>query len=288
MSLEVETQFDTATSTLTYLVYDSESRDAVVIDPVWDYDPNSSTLSTGCFEKLRAAIKDRKLKLHRILETHAHADHLSSSQLLKKEFPTARLGIGRKIIDVQHTFKGIYNWGDEFKADGSQFDDLFSDGQTITAGTLSIQILTTPGHTPACVSYLIGSFLFTGDALFMPDGGTGRCDFPGGSAETLYTSIHGKIYRLGDSIQTFTGHDYQPNGRRLEFRSTIGEHKNSNIHLKEATSAMDFIEFRKNRDRGLPAPRLLLPSLQINLRGGRLPPPESNQRSYLKIPVSGY
>jgi glyoxylase-like metal-dependent hydrolase (beta-lactamase superfamily II) len=234
--------------------------------------------------EVAAFLKAEGLKLHLILETHAHADHLTGAQPLKKLFPNAKIAIGSRITDVQKIFKKVFNFSDQFAIDGRQFDLLLADGSETMAGSIRIQTIFTPGHTPACASYHIGDALFTGDAIFMPDSGTGRCDFPAGSAETLFESIH-KIYKLPDETRIFTGHDYQPNGRPLQFQSTVGEEKKSNIQLKATTTKSDYVSFRTTRDKTLAAPRLLLPSIQVNIDGGHLPAPESNGVSYLKMPL---
>lgn len=277
--------FDPQTWTLTYIVYDANSRDALIIDPVWNYDPAASTVSDQSLQDLLQFVKEKELNVHLILETHAHADHLSSSQLLKKHFPQAKLAIGAKIKVVQEVFKKIYNLDENFPVDGSQFDTLLSDGDELQAGSLTVKAMETPGHTPACLSYIISENVFTGDALFMPDYGTGRCDFPAGSAEDLYHSVHEKLYTLPDHYKVYVGHDYQPGGRSLQFQSTIGEQKEKNIQLRQSTTKEEFVAFRKSRDADLAAPRLLLPSVQVNINAGHLPKPESNGVSYLKIPI---
>ncbi len=278
--------FDPDTFTLTYVVYDSNSNDAIVIDPVLDFDPPSGKVEDKSIQMVIKFIQEKKLNLHFILETHAHADHLSSSQILKQLFPKAQLAISERIKDVQKVFKEVFNLSD-FKPDGSQFDFLLKDHETISAGSLVIKIIPTPGHTPACTSFLIGESLFVGDALFMPDYGCGRCDFPGGSAKNLFESIQ-KLYTLPDSTQVYVGHDYGPNGRELKFETTIGESKKNNIQIKTSTIQEEFISFREARDKTLSAPRLLLPSLQINIAGGRLPQTESNGKSYLKLPLNPF
>lgn len=285
MKPTVKEFFDKATWTLTYVVYDSKTKDAVVIDPVWDYDAASSKMTQHSVEQVLAFISKNQLRTHFILETHAHADHISGSQILKTKLPEAKIGIGAKITDVQKVFKTVFNLDPEFKTDGSQFDILLEENKTVNAGSLKIETIYTPGHTPACSSYVIGDAVFTGDALFMPDYGTGRCDFPAGSAESLYYSVHEKLYKLPDNFRVFVGHDYMPNGRQLAFESTIGEEKSKNIQLKADTTKDQFVTFRQNRDKNLAAPRLLLPSVQINIDAGRLPDPEKNGTSYLKIPI---
>ena len=277
--------YDEATNTLTYLVYDQNTKDAVVIDPVWDFDPASGGLTHTSNDILFKAIESENLKLHYILETHAHADHLSGSKLIKEKYPDVKLAIGENITKVQEVFKGVFNLGDEFKTDGSQFDELLKDGQTVKAGSLEFKVIFTPGHTPACASYLIEDAVFTGDALFMPDFGTGRCDFPAGSATDLYNSVHNKLYELPDETRVFTGHDYQPGGRELQYESTIGIEKQKNIQLKAETTEAEFVKFREERDSKLSAPKLLLPSIQVNIRAGHLPPAEDNGVSYLKLPL---
>jgi glyoxylase-like metal-dependent hydrolase (beta-lactamase superfamily II) len=284
MTPTVKHFFDKDTWTLTYVVYDSQSRDAVVIDPVWDYDPAASKMSTQSADEVIEFVEQQGLKVHYILETHAHADHVSGSQILKAQWPSAKVAIGAQIKAVQEVFKGVFNLKN-LKTDGSQFDLLIDEGQEISAGTLNIDTIYTPGHTPACASYVIGDAVFTGDALFMPDYGTGRCDFPAGSADDLYTSVHDKLYTLPDTHRVFVGHDYMPNGRELKFEATIGEEKQSNIQLKQETSREEFVRFRTERDKTLAAPRLLLPSVQVNIDAGHLPQPEDNETSYLKIPV---
>src|SRR5690606_8118649 len=225
--MEIRPFFDPETFTMTYLVWDPQTRDAVVIDPVLDYDPLASQTSTRSADQLSAAIRELGLRLHWVLETHAHADHLSSSQLLKRRFD-APVAIGRRITEVQQTFKHIFDLGDELATDGSQFDRLLDDGELLEAGSLRLEVIATPGHTPACVTYKIEDAIFTGDALFMHDYGTGRCDFPRGSAEDLYHSVHDRLYALPDATRVFVGHDYQPGGRELAFETTIGRSKAEN------------------------------------------------------------
>lgn len=285
MKPAVKEFFDPATFTLTYVVYDPATRDAVIIDPVLDYDPKASKISKDSIGKVVEFARAEKLNIHYILETHAHADHLSGSQDLKREYPDAKLAIGARIRDVQNVFKDVFNLPPSFKADGSQFDLLLDDNQEIKAGSFAIRTIYTPGHTPACASYLIGDAVFTGDALFMPDYGTGRCDFPAGDSGALYDSVQGRLYALPDTTRVFVGHDYQPGGRPVAFQSTIGEEKKANIQLKGSTTREDFVSFRNKRDATLEAPKLLLQSVQVNINAGRLPEPESNGVSYLKMPV---
>ena len=284
MKTTVKEFFDKATWTLTYIVYDVNSKDAVIIDPVWDYDPAGSKMSTHSAQEVLDCVKKNNLNVHFILETHAHADHVSGSQVLKKEIPNAKVGIGVNITKVQEVFKKVFNLNPGFKTDGSQFDFLLEEGKSYFAGTIKIDVIYTPGHTPACSSYVIDDAVFTGDTLFMPDYGTGRCDFPAGSADDLYESVQ-KLYQLPDRTKVYTGHDYMPNGRALQFVSTIGEEKKKNIHVKLDTLKKDFVAFRKDRDKTLSAPRLLLPSVQVNIDAGHLPEAENNGTRYLKIPI---
>lgn len=285
--MKIQHFYDQKTFTLTYVVYDEASKDAIIIDPVLDFDPPSGNVSFTSFDKLKSFVESQGLNIGMILETHAHADHLSASQKLKEHFPNANLGISEHIKIVQETFKNVFNLGDEFKTDGSQFDLLFKDGEDIHVGNLSFKVIHTPGHTPACASYYFDNAVFTGDTLFMPDFGTGRCDFPGGSAKQLYNSIHKKLYELPDATMVLVGHDYQPDGRDLQFISSIKEEKLQNCHLKLDTSETDFISMREERDKGLQAPKILLPSIQVNIDGGKLPEPEANGVRYMKLPIRG-
>lgn len=283
---QVKEFFDKKTWTLTYVVWDEKTKDAIAIDPVMDYDPASSKTSEESAKVVIEFLRLKQLKLHFILETHAHADHLSGSQVIKREFPNAKIAIGEKITKVQEVFKGVFDFPEEFKTDGSQFDRLLKDGEEFSAGSIKIKTYFTPGHTPACASYYIDGNVFVGDALFMPDYGTGRCDFPAGSAVELYHSIHGRLYELPENTKVYTGHDYQPNGRPLKFMATIAEEKKENIQLKAQTSLDEFVRFRTERDRTLAAPKLLLPSVQVNIDAGHLPEPKSNGKRYLRIPIS--
>lgn len=284
--MKIQAFYDKATFTLTYLIYDPESLDAVIIDPVLNFDMASGKTSLQAVHELHREIEKRQLKIHYILETHAHADHLSGALELKKRYyPTAKIAIGENIRTVQSVFKEIFNFGDGFKVDGSQFDHLIQDNEVLQAGSLQIKAIFTPGHTPACSSYLIEDALFTGDALFMPDFGTGRCDFPAGSAKDLYHSVTQRIYSLPDNTRVFVGHDYQPGGRELAFETTVGESKQKNVQLRDGMSEEEFVNFRSERDRQLDAPKLLYPSVQVNIAAGEFPMPENNGQIYLKIPV---
>ncbi len=282
----LETLYDPQTFTLTYVAFDPSSKDAVVIDPVLDYDPVLSQTSSVSAEKLAAFLDAKGLKLHYILETHAHADHLSASAWLKARYPHAKVAIGERITDVQKTFGPVFDMSAAFRTDGGQFDKLLADGETIEAGMLRIKSIATPGHTPACVTFQIDDALFTGDALFMEDYGTGRCDFPKGSADDLFTSVHEKLYAFPDATRVFVGHDYQPNGRELKWETSIGASKERNVQLRQSTSRDEFVKGRNARDATLKAPRLLYPSVQVNIDAGRLPEEAQNGIRYLRVPLN--
>ena len=281
--MEIESFFDPATWTLTYLVYDSDTRDALIIDPVLDYDPLAVDTHTTSAEAVAKRAEALGLKVHLVVDTHAHADHLSAFEHLKERLG-AKTAIGAEIGAVQGVFKGIFNFPEDFPTDGSQWDVLIEEGTPLRLGSLVLEPIHTPGHTPACYSYRIRDAVFTGDALFMPDSGTGRCDFPGGSAEDLYRSIQ-KLYALPDDTRVFVGHDYQPNGRELAYETTIGESKASNIQLTGTTSLEDFVAFRTARDETLKPPRLIFQALQVNANAGALPPPDTNGMRYLRMPM---
>lgn len=282
--MNIQHFFDPDTYTLTYVVSDPQTRDAVIIDPVLDFDPPSGLVEDKSLKPVIDYINQQKLTVRGILETHAHADHLSSSQILKQLYPQAKTAIGEKIKIVQEVFKAHFNLP-ELKTDGSQFDHLFKDFEEVSFGSLKMKAIPTPGHTPACMSYQFADNVFSGDALFMPDYGTGRCDFPKGSAKDLYQSVARNLYSLPDSTKVYVGHDYSPGGREMRFQTTIGESKKSNIQLKAQTSESEFINFRETRDKTLKAPRLLLPSIQVNIAAGHLPEKEPNGTSYLKLPM---
>jgi glyoxylase-like metal-dependent hydrolase (beta-lactamase superfamily II) len=283
--MNIQHFFDTDTYTLTYIVFDSITKDAVIIDPVLDFDPASGKVEDRSLQTLLAFIKTNDLNVRGILETHAHADHLSGAHVLKHYFPESKIAISEKIKIVQTTFKSLFNI-DYQKTDGHQFDKLIHPFEDLKFGSLTFKSLPTPGHTPACMSFLIEDAVFTGDALFMPDYGTGRCDFPAGSAKDLYHSITKILYTLPDSTRVFVGHDYSPNNREMIFETTIGKSKKENIQLKSDTNEKDYVHFRETRDKTLKAPRLLYPSLQANINAGELPPVETNGKSYLKIPIT--
>lgn len=283
--MKVEPIYDETTSTLTYIVFDETTKDAIVIDSVLDFNSHSSTVSFDNLNKYEDFIRKNDLKLHYILETHAHADHLSGSQYLKEKFPSAKLAINARIVEVQKTFKSIFNF-DHFKANGTQFDKLLNDNEELSAGSIKIKVLYTPGHTPACTSFYINEeMVFTGDVLFMEDFGTGRCDFPEGSAKDLYHSVKTRLYTLPEETKVFVGHDYKPKGRELKYQTTIAAQKQNNIHITETTTEDEYISFRKTRDAKLNPPKLIMQSLQVNIDAGRLPQSESNGTSYLKMPI---
>lgn len=269
--MNVQHFFDKETFTLTYIVYDHVTKDAVIIDPVLDYDPASGAIENNSLKDLLEFVREHHLNPLYCLETHAHADHLSSSQELKKYFPKIKVAISENITKVQKTFKDVFHFDDNFKVDGSQFDKLIKDDERFSAGSIHIHAIPTPGHTPACMSFHINNMLFSGDALFIEDSGTGRCDFPQGSAEALYNSIHERLYTLPDETIVFVGHDYQPNGRDLRFETTIGQSKAHNTQLRKETTKEEYISFRQSRDKTLKAPRLLFASIQVNINAGVLP-----------------
>ena len=283
-NLEIEPFHDPVTSTLSYLVFDRASRDAVVVDPVLDFEPASGKLSLDSATRLVRRIRELGLALHYVLETHAHADHLSASQYLKSQLG-ARVAIGERIREVQETFKPVFGLPASFPTDGSQFDRLLRDGEIVHAGSLALEVIATPGHTPACVSYLVEDAVFTGDALFVEDSGTGRCDFPRGDAGALYHSVHDRLYALPGATRVFVGHDYQPGGRELRWATTIDAERRRNVQLQATTTLDEYVAFREARDRTLAPPRLLLPSVQVNIDAGRLPPVEDSGRRYLRLPL---
>jgi len=283
--MEIRAFFDEPTFTLTYLVWDPQTKDAVVIDPVLDYDPLASQTTTKSADELGEVIEALGLKLRWVLETHAHADHLSASQLLKRRHE-APVAIGARIVEVQETFKGIFDLPEDFATDGSQFDRLLADGEVLEAGSLKVEVIGTPGHTPACVTFKIEDALFTGDALFMDDYGTGRCDFPRGSAEQLYDSVHGRLYQQPDETRVFVGHDYMPDGRALAYETTIGKSKANNPQLRGDTPRERFVEFRTKRDATLAPPRLIFQSVQVNADAGHLPKAHGNGIRYLRLPLN--
>ena len=282
--MHVEPLYDPRTSTLTYVVSDPATHDAIVIDPVLDYDPAAGATWTESADRVSAYLRREGLRLHHVLETHAHADHLSGAQLLRRRFE-AGVSIGERIREVQATFRQIFDLPETFATDGRQFDRLLADGEVLGAGSLAITVIATPGHTPACVTYQIEDAIFTGDALFTEDYGTGRCDFPRGSAEALYDSVR-RLYDLPDATRVFVGHDYQPGGREVRWQTTIGASKAHNPQLSATTTRDEFVAMRRARDASLAAPRLLFPSVQVNVDAGRLPAPRANGNRYLVVPLN--
>lgn len=278
--------FDEATNTITYVVREPEGRACAVVDSVLDFDYASGRTDTRSADAVIAFIRAEGLDLQWILETHVHADHLSAAPYIQERLG-GRIGIGEKIKVVQDTFGKIFNEGTEFQRDGSQFDRLFIEGDSLHIGQMRGDVLHTPGHTPACLTYVIGDAAFVGDTLFMPDFGTARCDFPGGSAETMFDSVQ-KILRLPDETRIFVCHDYKAPGRDVyAWETTVGEQKARNVHVGAGRSREDFVKMRTTRDASLSMPRLIIPSLQVNMRAGQMPPAEENGVTYLKVPVNG-
>lgn len=277
--------FDEATSTFTYLVFDPVSKDAVIIDSVLDFDPITWRTSTASADALASFVEKEHLEVHWLMDTHAHADHLSAMAVLKKRLG-AKTAISLQITAVQEVFAGALNLANDFACDGSQFDKLLADGESVSAGTFDVEALHTPGHTPACVTYRVGDAIFTGDVLLMPDQGTGRCDFPRGSAEAQFASITSVLYRLPVSTRVFVGHDYRPGGREYAYETTIGDSKKRNKMLRSNTQRNDFIASRQERDATLAPPKLIFQSIQVNINAGQLPAEEGNGQRYMKIPIN--
>ncbi len=275
--------FDPNTWTVTYIVHDGRDSPCAVIDSVLDYDPKSGRTRHRTADRVIEYVRSNDLKLEWILETHAHADHLSGAAYLKTQLG-GKTGIGDRITTVQKVFKGIFNLNTEFKSDGSQFDHLFRDGDEFRFGRLTGKILFVPGHTPACVAYQFDDAVLVGDTLFMPDVGTARCDFPGGDAKTLYTSIQ-RILSMPPNTRLFMCHDYPPSDRPVAFQSTVEEERSQNIHIRDGVTQEQFVEMRNTRDASLEMPVLILPAIQINIRAGEMPPKESNGVAYAKIPL---
>ena len=279
----VHAQFDEATHTVSYVVWDPATRRAAIIDPVLDYDHRTGRVSHRSADDLLGFVADQGLSVDWVLETHAHADHLSAAPYLKEK-TGAPIGIGARITEVQRTFAPVFGL-DDVSGDGREFDRLCRDGEIIALGGLQVEVMHTPGHTPACVSYRIGEAVFVGDTLFMPDYGTARADFPGGDARTLYRSIH-RLLALPDATRLYLCHDYKAPGRdHFAWETTVGEEKTRNIHVGGGVDETSFVAMREARDATLAAPVLLLPSLQVNIRAGRLPDPDRDGRRFLKIPL---
>lgn len=277
--------FHAGSGTWSYVVHAAEGADAAIIDPVLDYDAASARTSTTSAQALVDYVADHRLQPRWLLETHAHADHLSAAHWLRRtHWPDTRIAIGEGIRAVQKTFRPIFNLGEHFPVDGSQFDRLFADDEAFAIGAMQARVIAVPGHTSDSNAYLVGDALFTGDSLFMPDGGTARCDFPGGDAATLYRSIH-RLYRLPDETRVFVCHDYGPGGRPFACETTIGEQKRANIHVRDGVDEASFVRLREARDATLAMPALILPAVQTNIRAGALPDAEANGVRYLKLPI---
>jgi glyoxylase-like metal-dependent hydrolase (beta-lactamase superfamily II) len=280
----VEPFLDEDTETFSYVVYDRKGGRAAIVDPVLDYDPKSGRTSTAGAERLVRFVRDNDLTVDWVLETHAHADHLSAAPFVRDQVG-GKIAIGERIRDVQKIFRDIFNLGPELATDGSQFDKLFADGEQFSIGDLACEVMYSPGHTPADMAWHVGDAVFVGDTLFMPDVGTARCDFPGGDAAILYRSIR-KLLSLPEDTRLFMCHDYPGKSRRHKAETTVREQKQSNIHVHEGIGEEEFVKMRTERDATLELPRLILPSIQVNIRAGQMPPPEDNGTVYLKIPVN--
>lgn len=280
---DIRHYYDELTGSLSYVISDPDSKTAAVIDPVLGFSPVSGRTNRFGAQKIVDDIIAEHLSLEWILETHAHADHLTAAQFIKSELG-GQVGIGQRIREVQKHFAGVFNLLEPFRADGHQFDRLFSDGDSFQIGNLECRVLDTPGHTNDSVTYLVENAAFVGDSLFMCDFGTARCDFPGGDASLLFDSIQ-KLFSLPDETRLFMCHDYPPEGRDLRFECTVAEQKRSNIHVGDDVSKREFIDMREKRDATLDLPELILPSVQVNICAGRLPDPEDNQVAYIKIPL---
>ncbi|MBA5779448.1 MBL fold metallo-hydrolase [Stappia sp. F7233] len=281
---EVTGFFDPATNTISYVVKDPASKSCAIVDSVMDIDYAAGRISYQHADEIIEFVRRNDLKVEWLIETHVHADHLSAAPYIQQKVG-GKLGIGRNITIVQNTFGKIFNEGTEFQRDGSQFDRLFDDGDTYKVGSMECLAIHTPGHTPACVTHVMGDAAFVGDTLFMPDGGSARADFPGGDAGTLYDSIQ-KILSLPDETRLFMCHDYGPNGRDIQWETTVGDEKAHNIHVGGGKTKEEFVKFRTERDATLDMPKLIIPSLQVNMRAGELPPPDSDGKRYLKVPVN--
>lgn len=283
--IQVQAFLDNDSETFSYVVSDGATKHAVVIDPVLDFDYKSGRTSTASAERMLAYIQQGQLKVEWVLETHAHADHLSAAPFFKEKLG-AKVGIGAQIRQVQATFKEIFNLEKEFLPNGAQFDHLFEEGDLLQVGTMQIRVMHTPGHTPADLTYLIDSkAAFVGDTLFMPDLGTARCDFPGGDASTLFQSIH-KLLALPKTTQIYVCHDYPTKGREHQYVTTVGEQREHNIHVQDGITEQQFVSKRQARDATLAMPRLILPSIQVNIRAGHMPPADETGKVYLKIPIN--
>ncbi|QNM95188.1 MBL fold metallo-hydrolase [Chitinimonas koreensis] len=283
---QVEAFFDPATSTVSYVVYDRPGGHAAIVDPVLDYEPRAARIGHASAERLIGFVRQHGLTLDWILETHAHADHLSAAAHIQRQLG-GRIAIGERIREVQATFGPLFGLGADFASDGRPFDHLFADGEAFRIGALEAQALSVPGHTPADLAYRIGDAVFVGDTLFMPDLGTARCDFPGGDAATLYRSI-GRLLALPPETRLYLCHDYPPAGRAACWQTTVAEQRRTNVHVRDGIDEARFVALRQARDRGLELPALMLPAVQVNIRAGRLPPLEADGRRYLRIPLGAF
>jgi glyoxylase-like metal-dependent hydrolase (beta-lactamase superfamily II) len=281
---EVTAFFDPATNTISYVVRDPASTACAVVDSVMDIDYAAGRITFDHADAIIAFVRREDLQVEWLIETHVHADHLSAAPYIQRELG-GRLGIGENITVVQETFGKVFNEGTEFRRDGSQFDRLFKDGDSYTIGTMPAVAIHTPGHTPACMTHIVGDAAFVGDTLFMPDGGTARADFPGGDARTLYRSIR-RLLELPDVMRLFMCHDYGPNGRDIAWETTVGEERQHNIHVRDGTTEDEFVAKREARDRTLDMPKLIIPSLQVNMKAGRLPEPDASGKRFLKVPLN--
>ncbi len=285
MTPEVKAFFDNATNTVSFVIKDPESSSVAILDSVLDFDFASGRTDTASADKVISYVKENDLQVEWILESHVHADHLSAAPYIQRQLG-GKIGIGANITVVQGVFGKVFNEGSEFQRDGSQFDQLFVEGDVIEIGNMKVDIMHTPGHTPACMTYVVGDAAFVGDTMFMPDFGTARCDFPGGSAEDLYASIQ-KILTLPDDTRIFVGHDYKAPGRdEFAWETSVAEQKALSVHVGVGTDVEQFVDMRTKRDEKLSMPKLIVPSIQINMRAGRMPEPEGNGRVYLKVPVN--
>jgi glyoxylase-like metal-dependent hydrolase (beta-lactamase superfamily II) len=282
---EVKAFFDPATNTISYVVKDPSSKTCIVVDSVMDIDYAAGRITYDHADEIIAYIQVNNLKLEWLIETHVHADHLSAAPYIQQKLG-GKLGIGNKITVIQETFGKIFNEGTEFQRDGSQFDKLFQDGDIYQIGRMTAFAMYTPGHTPACMVHVIGDAAFVGDTLFMPDSGSARADFPGGDASTLFDSIQ-KVLALPNDMRLFMCHDYGPNGRDIQWETTVGSEKEHNIHVGKGKTREEFVKFRTERDAKLDMPKLIVPSLQVNMRAGRLPPADDSGKTFLKVPVNG-
>ena len=283
-NLRIKGFFDGQTSTISYVVHDNIEKKCAVIDSVLDFDYSSGDIDYVNADKIISYVDQNKLNVEWLIETHVHADHLSASPYIQKKLG-GKIGISEKISDIQNIFGKTFNAGTEFQRDGSQFDKLFKDNDEYKIGNINCKVINTPGHTPACTAHVIGNSIFVGDTLFMPDLGSARADFPGGDARQLYRSIQ-KILSYPDETRIFVCHDYPPSSREVKWSTTVGEQKENNVHVKTSILEDEFVKIREARDKTLNMPKLIIPSIQVNMRAGNLPPPEDNGSVYIKVPIN--